>query len=239
MSIGIFQVTTNSFRINSSISSESTDYTATALSLQALRADVSQIYTPVYEQQATTPAPAQANQSQEQPSEFWSVPARSDGLRRSRFKGSPERISFIANNNRRVEENSPQSDFQKVVWEIDKNADGAYSLYRSADWDAFQTDETKVNKPNRVALLENLRSAKFRFYRKANNQWEDAWDSENAYVLPQDRFPDLISLKIELPDPANSANTQTWEVVMKPNMRLGAERPKSATQTTQPQDVQE
>jgi hypothetical protein len=212
MSIAIFQVTTRSFDVNFKLGAESTDYIAIVLSLQAVESDLSQIYS----------TPAEGNlppESSSQPSDFWSGPIRSDGLRRSRLTGTKERLTFVSNGNLRVEADSPQSDFQKVIWEIERNSDGAYSLYRTTDWDAFRYDNS-AQPPPRVALLENLASAQFTYYRKENRTWEDQWDSEGRFVRPESRFPDLISLKIELPDPTDSANQLQWEVVVRPNMPL-------------------
>lgn len=235
MGIAIFQVTTQSFNVNFSLSRESTDRIATALSIQALESDLTQIYNPVLPAPANSGAVPQNPPTQEQPKEFWSVPVRADGIRRTRLKGTGEKLSFVTNNNRRVDENAPQSDFQKITWEVERNSEGTYSLYRTADWDVFELEENKANKPARVAILENLSSAKFRYYRFANKTWEDNWDTENPYILPQDRFPDLISLKIELPDPTNAAVPQVWEITVKPNMRLSTERPKTGPTANQPQ----
>ncbi len=221
MSIAIFQVTTRSFDINFRLGKESTDYISVVLSLQTVEADLSQIFSPPVEKSNT---PAQA--SPLETPEFWSIPIRGDGIRRSRLKGTKERLSFITNGNRRVEENSPQSDFLKVVWEIERNSTGSYTLYRSTDWDAFAVEQTR--KPNRIALLENLTSASFRYYRQENKSWEDQWDTESPYAKDESRFPSLVSLKVELPDPANSNVPQTWEVTVRPNMELNAKSSNSS-----------
>jgi prepilin-type N-terminal cleavage/methylation domain-containing protein len=228
MSIAIFQITTKSFDINFRLGKESTDYISVVLSLQTVEADLSQIYTPFFE---PSPPAANAGVSNEIP-EFWSLPARSDGIRRSRLKGTKEKISFITNGNRRVEENATQADFLKVIWEIERNSAGTYTLFRSIDWDAFAVQQER--KPNRVALLENLTSASFRYYRLENKTWEDQWDTESPYAKNESRFPRLVSLKIELPDPANPNAQQTWEVTVRPNMQLnfGATSTTAATSTS-------
>lgn len=212
VSLAISQSTIRAFDVNARLGSESTDYTTIMLSLQALESDLEQIYTPLLG--AIPPKP------DDKPEAFWSGPVRSDGLRRSRLTGSGERITFITNNNRRVDADSPQSDFLKVSWEVERNSKGTFSLYRSADWDAFHYEESSARKPTRVALMENLTSAKFTFYRKENKSWEERWDSEGPYVKEESRFPDLISLKIEVPDPTNNANQLPWEIVIKPNLPL-------------------
>ena len=97
---------------------------------------------------------------------------------------------------------------------------GTYTLYRSTDWDAFQYEENQAKKPQRVSLIENLSNAKFQFYRTSDKSWQDSWDSENIYTKEETRFPALIKLKIEAPDPTNNANPLAWEIVVKPNQQL-------------------
>jgi hypothetical protein len=177
-----------------------------------VESDLSQIYSPVLGNITAT------NADKTQP--FWSAPLRSDGFRRTRFTGKPEKVTFVANNNRRVEADSPQSEFQKIIWEVDRNTSNTYTLYRTTDWDAFRYEDNTVRKPERVAILENLSSAKFSFYRKANKTWENSWDSEDSYAKEESRFPDLVRLKLESPNPTNNANQLTWELVVRPNMQL-------------------
>jgi general secretion pathway protein J len=214
ISVGIYEATTRAFDVNFRLRSESNDYSAVSLTIQAIERDFSQIFTP---QLGTTPARLDP---QAQPSTFWSPVIRSDGFRRTRFLGTKEKVSFVANNNRRVEADSPQSDFQKITWEIERNAEGAYSLYRSTDWDVYQYDDATTRPPMRIALLENLSSASFRYYRKENKTWEEQWDSESPYAKPEFRYPELISLKFEVPDPLNPATQQPWELILKPNLPL-------------------
>lgn len=228
ISIAVYQATARSFDINFKLGNESADYTAIALTLQTVHTDVVQAFTPVI----TSEAKLEGN---EQPSDFWSAKVRPDGVRRMRFRGSAERMSFVANNYRRVERDSPQSDFQKVTWEVERNESGAYTLYRTTDWDAYQYEDrgSSRQKPPRVALLENLASAKFSYYRKSNKTWEDQWDSESTYTKADERYPDLVALKIEVPDPTNNANNQQWQMIMKFNQPLNLETEKKKEEKKQ------
>lgn len=221
LSIAVYQATVRAFDINSKLGIESTDYTTIALSLAAIETDLSQIYTPLITSEK------KPDNLLNNPGTFWGEPIRPDGMRRTRFKGDKEKISFVNSGNKRVEQDSPQSDFQKISWEIERNASGAYSLYRSVDTDAFRYEDRTTKKPQKVPLLENLASAKFSFYRKINKTWEDQWDTEGAFVKPESRYPDLISLKIEVPDPTNNANQQKWEIIVKPNLPLNIEDEKT------------
>ena len=212
LSLGIFQATTSSWDINARLSAESGDTTAILLSLQSVESDLAQIYTPVLG--------AIPNKPDNKSSDFWSAPVRADGFRRSRFKGANEKVTFVANNNRRVEADSPQSDFQKVTWEVERNPKGTFTLYRTTDWDAFRYEDGTAKKSARVALIENLSSAKFKFYRISDKSWQDTWDSEDIYTKEETRFPNLIKLTIEAPDPTNNANQLAWELIVRPYQQL-------------------
>lgn len=215
MSIAIVQVTTRSFDLNFKLGAETSDYTGILLSLQTVERDLSQIFSPV-----TGPTKAPDPTSNEAPSEFWSIPIRSDGMRRARVKGTKERLSFITNSNLRMETDTPQSDFMRVVWEIKRNKEGSYSLMRSTEWDVFRIEPNTDRKPVEVALIENISAAKFNYYRPENKSWQEEWDSESPYAKDENRFPSLISLKITVPDPINNQQQVEWEVIAKPLMPL-------------------
>jgi prepilin-type N-terminal cleavage/methylation domain-containing protein len=218
LGIALYQATARSYVINGRLSQESADYTSVILSLQSVQTDLAAVYSPVLDpDQPALPADTQKLQ------EFWSAPVRGDGIRRARLKGSREKLTFINNNNRRVDADSPVSDFQKVSWEISRGENNAYSLLRANDWDAFRYEESSGKKPVRVALLDNLMSASFSYYRRENKTWEDTWDSESPYAKAENRFPDLIKLKVDVPDPLNAANPQTWEIIVKPHLSLNGE----------------
>lgn len=225
VSIMIAQATTRSFNINLSLGRESTENTAVILSLQAVETDLEQIFSPVMDPTTPTPVGGSGSSALSAPG-FWSQPLRADGLRRARFYGTGEKVSFVTNGGRRVEADSAVSDFQKITWEIERNDTGAYSLYRTVDTDAFTYEEGGISqkKPVRVAVLENLSSGKFSYFRRENKTWEEQWDSESAYAKPETRFPDLIRLKIEVPDAINSAQSRPWEIVVRPNMSLNGEQ---------------
>lgn len=214
LSLLIYQTTSSTFSLNTRLSAESSDATSLLLGLQTIESDLTQIYTPVIGPASPPPNSTESVQA------FWSAPVRADGYRRARFVGSTEKVSFVANNNLRVEEDSPQSDFQKITWELDRGTDNTYTLYRTNDWDAFRYKEDNAEKPKRMPILERLSSAKFSFYRLSDKSWQDQWDSESNYAKEESRFPDLIRLKIEGPDPTNNANQLAWEIVVRPNLAL-------------------
>lgn len=212
ISIAIYQATVKSFDLNFRLGNEANDYSNMALSLQAVESDLGTIYTPIME---TLP-----NKPDSPPINFWSGNVRSDGLRRARFKGDKEKVTFVANNYRRVEADSPQSEFHLVTWKIESNAGGTYSLFRCSDWNVYHYEDSSALPPNCVALIDTLSSAKFTYYRKENKTWEENWDSEGEFAKPANRFPAMISLKVEIPDPLNTAKTQQWEMIVRPLQTL-------------------
>lgn len=216
VAIFIYTATSRSFDVNRRLSAESNDYMNLAVAMQAFEKDVSQIYSPIVPLKKNAP-PVTGN-----PPFFWSLPLRPDGLRRSRLTGARERITFLSSGNRRITQDAAESDFLKITWEIEKNSNNLYTLYRNADADAFNVNDSGgfETKNTRVAVLENLSSGRFSFYRASVDAWEDTWDSENQYAKPESRFPNLISLKIEVPDPLNPARSIPWETIGKPVLTL-------------------
>ncbi len=232
ISIAIYQATLKSYDVNRSISTEADNFLNVTVGLEALERDVKEMYSPMLGTQPGAPPPEQANL---QPSQFWSVPVRSDGLRRSRFLGTQQRISFITNSNRRLEADRPESDFLAVTWELEQNSGGTFTLYRSQDWDVYRYVDGERKKPRRIAVLTKINSGKFAFYRATDKTWDDNWDSEGRFVKPESRYPDLVALRLEIPDPRNPASNLSWEGVFRADVALnGDSAPQQTPQLPQP-----
>lgn len=219
LSILVYHATVSSFSVNNKLSSESTDLMGMAVTLQALDDDLAQIYTPIFEDPTTAPVGG----GDQTPKTFWSTNIRPDGLRRARFVGNKEKISFVANNNIRIQRGTPESDFQLIVWQVSQNKSGTYQLKRFSenkkvfDYDMQEVDTTK---PGSYVVVDNLSSAQFSFYRKEGDKWEDSWDSEGASVKSGARYPEMISVKLEGPDPTNPAKQIEWKGVFRPNLKI-------------------
>lgn len=232
ISILIYQATVKGFEINYKLNNESNDYMTLTISLSALESDIGGIYAP----NITFETPPENTT----PSLFWSAPMRIDGMRRTRFTGARDKITFVSSVNHRIQQDSPESDLVKITWGIERNNSGAYSLYRIADTDVFNYEDARANQKSvpRTTLFENLSSAKFSFYKKETSTWEDSWDSESQYIKLPERYPEMIRLRIELPDPTNSTTLLTWEGTYKPNATLNPSlatpAPTTNTNTTTP-----
>lgn len=225
ISVLVYQATVHSFDINKKLTSEAGDLMGLAVALQTLEEDCAQIYTPLFPEPAT-PLQVTGDQS---PKLFWSVPVRTDGIRRARFLGTSEKMSFITNSNVRVQRGVAQSDFLAVAWEVAQNKSGTYQLKRFTDTNVFNYDKLQTDdKDQFFVIIDNLSSAQFSYYRKEGDKWEESWDSEGQSVKPGARYPELISIKLEGPDPTNPAKQMQWRGVFRPNIKIN-----TATETKQ------
>lgn len=217
LSLLVSQSTLKSFDIKGKLGKESDENTVLAISLQTLENDIAQIYTPFLATEKKTDST-----NAESPGEFWSAKVRSDGFRRARFVGSNDKISFISNGNHRFRQDVNESDFLKVVWEVEKNKE-SFSLTRTISSIVYNYEDKGAKQLGKTPLLENVSSGKFTFYRSENKTWENQWDSENSFAKPENRYPDLIALELEVSDPINSVNKIKWKLVSKPNRILNFE----------------
>lgn len=232
LSIATYQATTRSYEVNRTITGESEDFMNLSTALQVMDQDVQQIYSPLLPEDFEKKVPGQQRPlfvapNQSQPSAFWSAPVRADGLRRTRFVGTRQKITFIANGNRRMEEGATQSDLIAVTWELAQDSSGAWTLWRAADWNAFDYGTVPQRKATRVPVLSKISSGKFSFFRSSTNVWDDQWDSEGQLVKPESRFPDLVKISLEVPDPVHQNTSLSWESVLRPALLLNA-RPEGA-----------
>lgn len=213
-SIGIYYVILSSFEINREISGETDLMLTIAIATDSVDRDISQMYSPVMGK--TTP-PLDNN-----PRDFWSAKQRSDGLRRSRFTGKRDKITFVSNSNRRLVVDSKQSTLHRITYEIEQDKDGRYKLMKSVDFNVFDY-EGEVRSSNRLRkfpVMENLEKAKFEFYRSDKERWEDSWDSEGAYTEDHSRYPDIIAFEFTIVDPNDEKSARDWRSEFAPTLSL-------------------
>lgn len=217
ISVIVYQATSRSFEVNKRLSSEADDIMGMSAALQAMEDDVSQIYTPLFPEPAANTLTGDLT-----PSLFWTVKLRGDGLRRARFLGTPEKMSFITNNNYRIQRGLPESEFLAVVWSIEKNDKGTYQLKRFSDTNAFDYDKKELdrNKDISYVIMDNLNSVQFSYYRKEGKKYEENWDSEGSAVKAGARYPEAIRIKLSGPDPTNPAVQMEWQSDFKPNFKI-------------------
>lgn len=200
----IYQVVVGSFETNRKLSSESDVYVGITIAMQALERDITHLYSPTL---------GEIRQPEDStPRAFWSPPLRPDGLRRTRFLGTKEKITFIAISNRRTQAESRESDLIKVTWEIFRDRNDTYTLSRKVNTNVFDYDEEFQEPPEegRVKILEGLTTGSFRFFRLSKEEWVDSWDSETLYIEESARFPTLVSIDFSFPSPENKNAPIRW-----------------------------
>lgn len=234
ISYTVSMATIRSFNLSSSLNSEYDRTLNTIMSMKVIEQDIRHLFSPKFavkkqnlqqrdDLDPTDPADQELLRLQNQgPAWFWSAPVRKDGLRRSRFQGSPNRISFITNGHQRYMQEARETDMLAIVWEIaaDAKKNGMYQLIRTVSLNAFDYSESLreelMGKP--VVVLSNISSGKFEFYRHDNKSWEAQWDSEADYVKDDNRYPELIRVTLEVPDPLNEAVLVPMTGVFRPNV---------------------
>ena len=209
-----YQVMINSFDVNQKLSYESGTMLSIAIATDTLDRDISQLYSPLLGKVD----PPKNNIA----SEFWSPPQRRDGLRRTRFQGSKEKISFVSASNRRIQKNSALFELHKVTWEIIRQKDGGLEVKRLSDTNVFDyDDEANVNKEaQNFTILENLKTAEFSFYNLEREKWETRWDSEGNRVEEKSRFPSIVRIKFSIENPDNEKDILEWESKFVPILPL-------------------
>lgn len=210
----IYSVILGSFEVNRKLSLESDTLLGLTVAAQAVDRDIAQMYSPVLGD--TTP-PVDAA-----PFAFWSAQLRSDGLRRMRFVGTPEKMSFVTAANRRLQRDSREGDLVKVVWEIVRTKDATYALTRHSDINVFDyTDEIPVERENsRLTVIDHLTTAKFQYMKTGKETWDDTWDSEAAYTEDATRFPERIAIEVSYPNPENKEHIVKWRSEFAPMFDL-------------------
>jgi type II secretion system protein J len=225
-SLMVYNVILGSFELNRKLTSESDSLLTIGTAMYSLERDISQIFSP--QLGPTTPP---ANNS---PEEFWSAPQREDGLRRTRFVGTREKITFIASSNRRIQAEARETDLAKITYQIVQEKDGTYSLTKAVDNDVFDYEDREIGDEgaiNEVKILEKLVQANFSYYRADKQRWEEKWDSEAPYTEDASRFPDTVSIDLQYTSTDNVKAILKWRSEFAPVRKLNA-KPASAPNTT-------
>ena len=218
ISMAIYQATTSTFRLRDSLMTEGDFGNSIRLSMSILERDVAQLYSPTLQKRPQpSPTPGSAPQAQtfgareESATRFWSAPLDATGMRAMRFIGKEDSMSFVATANLRVQRDSPESEFLKVVYELredtEKDESGKSNekrgrmLVRVTHPNAFSTEESREDRSQRTyPLLRGIQKLRFRYFRRdRDNGWSTTWDSDSADM--KDRYPDLIETTLEVSAP--------------------------------------
>src|SRR3989344_1936265 len=218
----VYNAILGSFNVNRKLTRESDSYLSLSIAMQAMERDVSQLFSPAMG--VTTPP------QDNTPEAYWSAPQREDGLRRSRFTGSKEKMSFVAMSNRRLQAEVKESEILRVTYRIVQEKDGSYSVVRVTDADAFAYEKPELgdSEVNGFKVLEKLTVATFGYYRGDKQRWEEQWDSEAPYTDDASRFPDIVAIEVQYASPDSATNILKWRSEFMPVLKLNGEQKQGA-----------
>ncbi len=213
ISIGIYRITIQTFKLREDLREEGDFYTGIQLAMRVINQDITMFYTPIVvlpKKDPKKPGPTTDELKNQLPpeksdsSDFWNPAVHATGIRPSHFYGTEEKLSFVTASHLRIYREKPESVFAKVKFELndnDKTKDGTKILVKKFSTDAFSNDdELKRTYP----LLHGVKSIKFQYYNKYKDRWEKSWDSANTDF--KDIYPDLVELTIEVVE-----KTRTFE----------------------------
>jgi hypothetical protein len=230
ISFGIYQATTETFKLRDVLSTEGNFYTEIRLSMSILDRDLSQAFNPI------TLIPPKGNPQDEatektklqqllngtdfnQTTTFWEPAAHSSGIRPSRFIGTENKISFVALSHIRMYKSVPESEVAKITYELkpddgtgigadilrEQKDQGLMMLVKTEATNAFDPDEHHDRDFSQsYALLHGIKKLRFRYLsRKDKDRWDSApaWDSDKEDT--KNRFPDIVEVSFEVLGPSH------------------------------------
>lgn len=227
ISVAIYQATTQTFRYRARAISEGDFYGGIRLAMGLIDRDVAALFSPVNfnpknfekdsnpisaDQSAGAVAAPGAPVDQQfqleellrselgQANDYWLGATDLSAIRPSRFIGTENRIQFVSASHMRVYKNMPESEFNKIIYELrdDKDSqvvEGTKLLVRIENPAVF-SEEKKVQDPKLYPLLPGVKTFKFRYYRKDKKAWEVSWDTNREDM--KGLYPDLIELTAEV-----------------------------------------
>lgn len=224
ISFGIYQATTETYRVRDILLNEGDFYNGIRLSMDIVNRDVALLYSPTImvppKPQALDAAgnpipgsPADARDMQAilsselgQASRFWSPAVDKTGIRPSRFVGTDSAMSFVSASHLRIYKDSPESDLAKISYELrrDEAASDTYTLFKIESTNVFDDDESRDKSFQRTfPILPGVTRLRFRYYRKDKDQWLNGWDSDREDT--KNIYPDMIEVTLTVTGPPGPA----------------------------------
>ena len=216
ISLSIYQLTTETFRLRDSLMNEGDFYNGIRLSMGIMERDISQLFNPlVMAPEDKTKKVKKVGQPelppQEEPTDlvttkYWEKPVGKIGIRPLHFLGEANKLSFIANSHLRVYKESLESDFAKVSYDMMPEKKSDYSdgttqiLVKNESPNVFVEDEDKDKFKHTYPLLRGIKTIKFEYYWKEKERWESRWDSDNGDQ--KDLYPDAIKVTLTVLGPS-------------------------------------
>ncbi len=213
ISIGIYQATTQTFKLRDILSKEGEFFNSIRMAMGIIERDVATMYSPMSLIMILTPPntqPGTPTQPTTPPdpkdlyvmgleglgtaNEYWGAAKDRTGLRPSRFQGSANKMSFVAASNVRIYKNSPESELNKVSYELRTGV-----LYKTYSPNVYEEDDKRDKFSSTLPLLDGIKKLKFSFFKKDKERWETSWDTEKEDT--KNIYPDTVKIELEVDGP--------------------------------------
>lgn len=205
ISLGLYKATVETYRLRDILSVEGDFYNSIRMAMGIFQRDVQAIYSPQLAVPGDPGQPAPDEGELGASTRFWGSALDKTGIRPVRLEGTANRLSFVAVSHRRIYRNAPESEFAKIVYELEaaepaEDTPEGHVLMKRQNANAFNEDDTSDDPHWRnYPLLRGVKTLKFRYYKKDQDAWFSSWDSDSAET--KNRFPDLIEVQIEVNGP--------------------------------------
>jgi len=162
--------------------------------------------------------------AEQEKSDFWLPVVDLTGIRPARFIGDEKSLSFITTSHFRVYQNSMESIFLKVKYELREDPSPEareaklFALYRIVDTNAFSMNDDRSETQKVYPLLTRIKGLNFSYYNQRNEIYNKSWDNENSEFRL--RYPDIIRLQLTVVSLQNKEYMGVYE--FKPEQIIGS-----------------
>jgi hypothetical protein len=148
--------------------------------------------------------------------EHWGPILEPSGIRASRFKGKESEMSFVSASHVRIYQLKKESVYSKIRYELRRQEENPnltreqnekrkmlYSLVKIENTRAFELEEPAKDAPyvSVYAVLNNVKSLKFLYYKSGEKDPLREWDSESTD--PKGQFPTSVEMEVSLIGPGD------------------------------------
>lgn len=135
------------------------------------------------------------------------------------FKGESNRVSFTSLSNRRLYDNTHESEMCEVGYSLvsssEKERGGEQSGHALARRKSAIIDEDQERGGEPLTLTEHVKEIQFKYYSQKQDRWLEEWDTSKRDT--EDRFPDAVEIKLLVVQNQKEVEYSTKIMVANPN----------------------
>lgn len=147
--------------------------------------------------------------------DYWGPILDHTGIRASRFKGKENEMTFVSASHVRIYQQKKESIYAKVKYELIKQpynanltkeqndkASNLLALVKRENTRAFELEEPRTGDlpyVNTYVILNNIKSFKFRYYKRDDKEAKKEWDSDSTET--KGIFPTAVEVEVSMIGP--------------------------------------